>query len=660
MRRATGRALPGQYNVDLEAKNSKAMTYQSHTDEYDNSLLAGYCRLLRKSRKLGNRLLMIQIPQVILDSFNRDIALKRGYYNFPPTGLQYLFEVIKGRDLEIEIFDLNFELLKRIHQDPGFHHDQWPEILEEKLAEFRPSMVGVSCLFDAGIAPMLKSIEVIREQTDAIVIAGGVIATYETKNLLTNGGCHFVIAGEGENKLNFLLDHLTGENEDTTATPGIYFRIGGEEHESAGAPDIVDVKGDLIDSYQKVPIEEYYKYGSLNSFTRMRDAPYASLQFARGCRAMCTFCAVRDFMGKGVRHRSAEDVLAEMTFLVEERGVHHFEWLDDDPTYYKDEFKQILREIAARDWDIRWFSNNGIIASTVDEELLQLICDSKGIGFKVGIESGNADMLRKIKKPATHDKFRKLSEMLKNFPELFVGGNIIIGLPGEKFFQMMDSFKFALEINLDWTPMTMCQSIRGASAFSDSGEYFENQMKAKGTNVANFIPVRDSSKGCIEADNSVFQGLEVFRVDPESEPSADQVREIWFAFNVICNYVFSKNLMPGGRPDKFIYWVENAQKSYPTNPYMCLFLSLACTLKGDFVKAEGLRAQAIEYSQSEYWRNRFVTFGLDDILEADPKDKQQVYDVLTKCQVELRPAFEGWMKVDYGCILGNVPHLAQA
>jgi hypothetical protein len=176
--------------------------------------------------------------------------------------------------------------------------------------------------------------------------------------------------------------------------------------------------------------------------------------------------------------------------------------------------------------------------------------------------------------------------------------------------------------------MTMCQSIRGASAFSDSGEYFENQMKAKGENVVNFIPVRDSSKGRIKADDSILSGLDVFRVDPKSEPSTDQVREIWFAFNVICNYVFNKNLMPGGRPDKFIYWVENAQKGYPTNPYMCLFLSLAHVLKGDLGKAAELRAEAIEYSQSEYWRDRFKAFGLDTILGAELQTKQQAYDVL--------------------------------
>jgi hypothetical protein len=173
--------------------------------------------------------------------------------------------------------------------------------------------------------------------------------------------------------------------------------------------------------------------------------------------------------------------------------------------------------------------------------------------------------------------------------------------------------------------------------------------------VVNFIPVRDSSKGCIEADDSVLRGLEVFRVGPESEPSADQVREIWFAFNVICNYVFNKNLTPGGRPDKFIYWVENAQKSYPSNPYMCLFLSLAYVLRGDLGTAAELRAQAIEYSRSKYWRDRFETFGLDTILKAEPRTEQQVYNVLRGLQEKLTPAFEGWLKTDYGSMPENAP-----
>ncbi|MDP7559785.1 MAG: radical SAM protein, partial [Planctomycetota bacterium] len=388
-------------------------------------------------------------------------------------------------------------------------------------------------------------------------------------------------------------------------------------YETKGELDVVAYKGDLIDSYEKVPIEEYYKFGSLNPFTRMEHvehAPYAAIQLARGCRAKCTFCAVRDFMGKGVRHRPVEDVIAEIEFLINKRGVRHFEWLDDDPTFYHREFKQILQAIIDHKWDINWATNNGVIAATVDEELLRLMRDSHCIGFNVGIETGNPEMLRKIKKPAKHDKFLRLSRMHKKYPELFIGGNIILGLPDEKFYQMMDSFKFTLEVNLDWAAMTVCQMIRGASASLDSGEYFENQMKTAGRNVINFVPSRNSNKGEITSKAGLLRGVGVFQIDPESIPDSEQVKEIWFTFNLVCNYIFSKNLMPGERPDKFISWVLNAHKAYPSNPYMCLFLSLAYVLLGDSRKAEDFRMKAINYSQTAYWRERFEDFGLDIVI----------------------------------------------
>ena len=643
-------------------KEYEFMSYpQNH--HYDNGAFKDFCRSLRAKQALNNRVLLVQIPQVVLDNFNRDIAPKRGYYNFPPTGLQCIYEAIKHRGLDIEILDLNFELLKRVCEDPDFHHDRWPEFLEDKLADFQPSIVGISCLFDLGIGPMLRSMNLVRQKTDAVIIGGGVIATYEWKNLLADDKCHFVVGGEGENKLNFLLDHLTGDDLGATATAKIYFREGDEFHETQGAPDVVVYKGDLIDSYEKIPIEEYYKFGSLNPFTRMEHvehAPYAAIQLARGCRARCTFSSVRDFMGRGVRHRPIEDVIAEMEFLIDKRGVRHFEWLDDDPTFYHREFKKILQTIIDRKWDIRWATNNGVIAAAVDEELLRLMRDSHCIGFKVGIETGNPEMLRKIKKPAKHDTFLRLSRMHKRYPELFIGGNIMVGLPNEKFYQMMDSFKFTLEVNLDWAAMTACQMIRGASAFSDSGEYFESQMKAEGSNMINFIPSRNSNKGEVTSKAGVLRGLAVFRIDPEGVPDAEQIKEVWFTFNLVCNYIFNKNLMPGGRPDKFISWVLNARKAYPTNPYMCLFLSLAYVLRGDSGKAEDFWKQAIDCSQTAYWCERFEEFGLDTIVNWHPQTSQEVFDVLVKMQTEVTKSFSDWLEVGYDSFPGASPNAAHA
>jgi radical SAM superfamily enzyme YgiQ (UPF0313 family) len=573
---------------------------------------------LRGKAPHARRLLFIQIPQVILNSFDRNIALQKSYYAFPPTGLQYLSESIKHRNLEVQILDLNFELLRRVAQIPDFQPTDWPTILKESLDRFQPDIVGVSCLFDMGIRAMVETLEIVKQKTSAIVITGGVIASYEWRSILSRQLSDLVVKGEGENKLNFILDHITDHNDENAEVPGIYFAHEGVLRESVGLPDVVEVQGDLIDSYKLVPIREYCNYGSLNPYSRQRgklDLPYAAIQFSRGCRAECTFCSVRDFMGRGVRARSVKDVMAEIGYLYENCGVRHLEWLDDDLLFFRHKIKELFRNLIEKQWDISWSANNGLIASSIDEEMFDLIQRSGCIGFKIGIETGNREMLKQVKKPGTHDKFLSFSKLSRKYPVPFVGGNFIVGLPKETFGQMMDSFRFALEMNLDWNAFTVCQMIRGASAFSEAGEYFQEQMETSGGNVKNFIPTRQSKTGEMTIGDNVRRNMKVFGISSNEVPNEDQVKEIWFAFNIIGNYICNRNLQHGGKPEKFIAWVETAQKAYPSNPYMWLFLAIAHSLLGHTKIATDLLQAAKTCVNTDYWEDRFSAFHLNVLIE---------------------------------------------
>ena len=59
---------------------------------------------------------------------------------------------------------------------------------------------------------------------DAIVLAGGVVPTYDWEKLLSQNLCHFVCEGESENKINFLLGQFLDDEIDTKPSPGIRFR----------------------------------------------------------------------------------------------------------------------------------------------------------------------------------------------------------------------------------------------------------------------------------------------------------------------------------------------------------------------------------------------------------------------------------------------------
>jgi radical SAM superfamily enzyme YgiQ (UPF0313 family) len=606
------------------------VNYNLVADNEASVSLSDYCASLKCIYQMNNRVMLVQVPQFIFKSFSPEIAVKRGYYVFPPTGLQYLYESIKGRNLEVKILDLNFLILRRV-VEKNFNYENWLDLLKESLNEFQPAFVGVSCMYDSGIHSLMQILELLKEMNQHVVITGGIIPTYEAASLINRGLCHFTVKREGERKINFLLDKLTDEDMGFPEMPGICFMYKEKYYETSGKNLSPDIDTNLIDSYSNVQIEEYYKYGSLNPFSRIAgiyNTPFAAIQLGRGCRGHCTFCSVRDFIGSKVHGRSVKRVIEEMEFLIVNSGVKHFEWLDDDLLFFKKNFERVLEIIINKKWDITWSANNGLVAASIDEKLMKLMRDSGCIGFKIGIETGNPDMLKRIRKPGSLDTFRQVSTLFDKYPEIFVGGNFMIGFPGESFKQMLDSFIFFMELRLDWGAFTICQAIRGATAFNEFEDYFSSQMDNKGDNVRNFIPARESVNGHISTKKSVVSGLDVFKINPEKVPDEEQVKEIWFTFNMVGNFINNKNLCPEGKIDKFISWVEMAQAAYPTNPYMSLFLALAYVIKEDKDKTKEYLDKAVRFGVTDYWQERFAAFNLNTLIERFPSSKVEAFKII--------------------------------
>jgi len=616
--------------------------------DVEGVMLPEYSKFLKSHYEMNEKVLFVQLPQMILESFNPEIARRGGCYAFPPTGLQCLYEALKRRSLDIRILDLNLQLLKRTREEPTFDYNQWIGILEETLDSFDPYIVGISCMFDASIGPFTQTLETLQERNRSVVLTGGIIATYEYARLLDKKLCHFVVQREAENKINYLFDQITAKNFGQSPTDGICFQHKGTLYETGGERDVVHFDSDMIDSYSIVKIEDYYQNGSLNPFVRMADEPFAAIQMTRGCRAACRFCAVQSFMGKGVRTRSVDSVFKEIEYLVTRRGVRHFEWLDDDPLFYRQNFLDLLRWITEAKLDVTWSASNGLIARSLDAQMLEAMRDSGCIGFRIGIETGNAEMLKKIRKPGTLETFRRVSNVIKNYPEIFVVGLFMIGFPEEKFSQIMETFLFLIELQMDWSGVSTCQAIRGASMFEDYGEVFDEQMESKGATTHNYLPIRHSRKLEISVHKGTLKGLDVFRIRPDLVPDADQIKEIWFAFNLIGNYINNRNLTRQGDAEKFIAWVEMAQVPYPTNPYMSLFLALAYQIKGDVRRAEEYRSKAVEFSQTDYWRQRFADFKLVDILENFPQTAQETFDTIGLLREEIGQCYMEYQKSEGG------------
>jgi hypothetical protein len=138
----------------------------------------------------------------------------------------------------------------------------------------------------------------------------------------------------------------------------------------------------------------------------------------------------------------------------------------------------------------------------------------------------------------------------------------------------------------------------------------------------------------------VAVGKEIFELPEDLIPSFKQIKEIWFGFNLVANYINNRNLREGGRPEKFVAWIEAIRIAHLQNPYMSLFAGLGHRLIGNSQSAES----HITYTrnilkESKYWSDRFSQFGLTELVIDFPEDVEETKEALTV----LRRRYSKWI-----------------
>jgi hypothetical protein len=238
--------------------------------------------------------------------------------------------------------------------------------------------------------------------------------------------------------------------------------------------------------------------------------------------------------------------------------------------------------------------------------------------FKIGIESGNDKMLHLIKKPTTKPKLREKRELFGKYPDVFASANFIIGFPNETFLEIMDTFNFAMELEWDWCTFNICTPLKGTDVWSAFRELGDDRCDEENYGKT-LNPGRSSVKGEIgyhfdQNETGLAFGRGVFDIPYDSIPDYNQLREIWFTFNMIANFLNNYNNGPTGNPAKLVKWLESIHAGYPHDASMCAALvktygQLDDKEQQDFYLT---KFQTI-VADSEYWQRRITQF--PEILE---------------------------------------------
>ena len=125
--------------------------------------------------------------------------------------------------------------------------------------------------------------------------------------------------------------------------------------------------------------------------------PISLIQYGRGCRFACDFCAISTYFDRKQCVRPVQDVVAE----VEDQDRKFVFFVDDNLVSNHESAKELLHALIPL--KIRWVSQ-GSIDMTEDPELMELIEASGCQGFVIGFESVQPSSLRGMRKACNLSK----------------------------------------------------------------------------------------------------------------------------------------------------------------------------------------------------------------------------------------------------------------
>jgi radical SAM superfamily enzyme YgiQ (UPF0313 family) len=186
----------------------------------------------------------------------------------------------------------------------------------------------------------------------------------------------------------------------------------------------------------------------------------------RGCPFECKFCASPYLWKKRIRFRNPKEVVNEIQYLIEKKGVKEIHIEDDNFTLDRNHVKNICQEIIKRKIKVAWCTPNGIRADKVDLDLLKLMKKAGCYSVAFGIESGNSEILKNILKHEDLEVIKKAVIMAHQIG-LLTQGFFIFGLPGETKETIDQTINFAKKIPLDKAQFLLLDVIPGSALWRE-------------------------------------------------------------------------------------------------------------------------------------------------------------------------------------------------
>ncbi|MBU1864216.1 MAG: B12-binding domain-containing radical SAM protein [Candidatus Omnitrophica bacterium] len=326
----------------------------------------------------------------------------------PPLDLAYCAALIRQEEPSVHVIMLDANALKLDIQQQVQKIDD----LDVDIIVFTATTYSINA-----VKVLIRSLT---RKPRATILIGTHGSALPEQTLQEIPGLDIIICGEPEHSVLAVIQMLKS-NQPISQTRGISFRMG-EHIISTGTRSLsTDLDTLPFPARDLLPNDAYFSPYSSN---------VTALQTTRGCPGQCTFCDSHLLYGSTVRTRNPLRIVDEMEECVQQYKIRYFAIIDHTFTVNQSFVVAICNEIIRRQLHvrIRWVCNAR--ADLLDNNTLSAMKQAGCLQIGVGIESGENERLRSVKKEVTEEQIKESIDNIRRHGMLAMG-YAIIGFPYE-------------------------------------------------------------------------------------------------------------------------------------------------------------------------------------------------------------------------------------
>jgi anaerobic magnesium-protoporphyrin IX monomethyl ester cyclase len=340
----------------------------------------------------------------------------------PPMDLMMMASSLEGLVIDCKIKDYPIE------------GGSWPDFKSD-FCGFNPDLLILSIT-----TPTLKhdliSCRIAREMNPKVltIAKGAHFLIHDYQVLEEFGDLDIIIRGESEMVIKEIVT-----NSDRSSVNGITYR---DNHSIKRNPDRA-----FLEDLALLPLPARHLIKN-KLYTRPDTGePMAVIETSRGCPGNCIFCLVTEVAGKKIRNRSPDSIVNEIKVCINKYNIHNFHFKSDTFTWNKGWVLELCGNILQHKLDINWICNSRV--DTIDRERISWMRKAGCWAIGLGIESGNQEILDRIKKGITLKQSQEAVQLCKEYG-IKTYAYFIIGFPWDSEKTVDDSIRFAIELNPDF------------------------------------------------------------------------------------------------------------------------------------------------------------------------------------------------------------------